>query len=100
MSSKYERIELTFLSIPLSHTLAATATALDRTHNTIHVRRTAPFLVSEDINPELFFASLDQSDVGEHALVLESAGELSCDGSAAVETGEGDQLEDEADLVS
>lgn len=92
--------KLTFLRVSITHTLSGAASTLDGAYNTIHVRRTTPFLVREDINAEFLLAGLDKTDVGEHSLVLEGAGELSRDGGAAVDTGEGNQLKDETRFVS
>jgi hypothetical protein len=92
--------KLTLLSIPLTHTLTAAASTLDSSNDSIHVWRTAPLLVREDIHAEFLLTSLDEADVGEHALVLERAREFGGDGGAGVDSGEGDELEDEAILVS
>lgn len=91
---------LTLLSVPLSHTLAAAAAALDGAHDPIEVRRAAPFLVGENIDPELLLSRLDHAHVGEHAFVLEAAGELRGNGRGRVQPGEGDQLQDESGDVS
>jgi hypothetical protein len=82
------REKLTLLSIPLTHTLTAAASTLDSSDDSIHVWRTAPFLVRKDIHAEFLLTSLDEADVGEHALVLERAGELGGDGGAGVDSGE------------
>lgn len=76
--------KLTLLRVPFTHTLTAAATTLDRSHNTIHVRCSAPLLVRQDVNPELLFARLDLAHVGEHALILEGAREFRCDGGVGV----------------
>lgn len=91
---------LTLLRVSFTHTLSGAASTLDGAYNTIHVRRTAPFLVSEDINAEFLLARLDEADVGEHSVVLEGAGELSRDGGTTVDTSERNQLKDETRFVS
>lgn len=90
--------KLTLLRVPFTHTLAAAATTLDRSHNAIHVRCSAPLLVRQDVNPELLFAGLDLAHVGEHAFILEGAGEFRGDGGVGVQSGKGDQLQDESVL--
>jgi len=97
---KGKRCQLTLLSVTLSHALAATATTLDGAQNTIKVGSTAPFLVGEDIDTQLLLTGLNHAHVGEHALILEGAGEFSGDGSIRMQSGEGDQLEDESRDVS
>lgn len=52
--------------------------------------------MGENIDAQLLLARLNKTDVGEHALVLERAGELGGDGCVAVEAGQGDELEDES----
>lgn len=54
----------------------------------------------EDINAKLLLAGLDETDVGEHSVILEGAGELSRDGGAAVDAGKGNQLKDKTRFVS
>lgn len=49
----------TLLGVTLTHTLAAAASTLDGTQDTIHIRGTTPLLVSENIDAELFLARLD-----------------------------------------
>lgn len=56
--------------------------------------------MGEDIDTQFLLAGLDQAHVGEHALVLESAREFGRDGGIRVQSGEGDQLEDESGDVS
>jgi hypothetical protein len=78
---------LTFLSIPLSHTLIGTGSALDRAQDSIHVRSTTPILVLQDIDAEFLLAALDHLDVCEHAVGFEAAGEFGCDACVGVEAG-------------
>jgi hypothetical protein len=56
--------------------------------------------VREDIHAQLLLTGLNEADVGEHALVLEGAGEFGGDSGAGVDTGEGNELENEAILVN
>lgn len=50
------RTKLTLFRVPLTHTLTAAATALDRSQDTIHIRRTTPLLVRQDIDAEFLLA--------------------------------------------
>lgn len=50
----------------------------------------------EDIHAKLFFARLDESHIGKHALVFEGAREFGGDGGVGMKTGEGDQLENKS----
>lgn len=99
MDSTFQRNsgELTLLSVALAHTLIAAASTLNCTHDAIHVRSTAPLLVGENIHTQLLLARLDQAHVSEHTLILEGARQLSGDGGVGVQTGQGDQLQNEAE---
>ena len=84
------------LSVSLTHTLAPTAPTLYRSQDTIDHTSTAPLLVRQHIAANFLLARLHEVDVGEHALVLEGAGELAGDGRSRVEAGERDELKDES----
>lgn len=75
---------LTLFCVSISHALVTAVAALDGTQDTVHVRRTAPFLVSKDLDSKFLLACLNLAHVGEHALILEGTGKLCCHGSVGV----------------
>lgn len=86
------------LGVAVTHTLGARAAALNSAKDTVNVTGTAPLLVREDITFEVLFAALDKIHVRLHTVRLEVARELSGDGSTGMQTGQGDELQNEAFL--
>jgi hypothetical protein len=93
----FRTAQLTFLSVSLSHTLAAAASTLNSSEDAIHIRGSAPFLVGKDVDSQLLFAGLDEPHIGEHAFIFESAREFGGQRGTRVQPGEGDQLKDKSD---
>lgn len=49
--------------VTFTHTLAATATALNATQNAVQIACTAPFLMCEDVTTKLALTTLDEVDI-------------------------------------
>ena len=61
----------TSFGIALAHALAAAAATLYGTKDAIDVGCTTPFLVSEDIDIQLFLSTLNKLNICKHTLTLE-----------------------------
>lgn len=90
----------TLFGVTLAHALAAAASTLYSTQDAVHVRGTAPLLVSENVDAKLLLTRLNQADVGQHTIILECAGKLGGDGRVCVQTSQRNQLQNKARNVS
>lgn len=84
------------LGVSITHALAARASTLDSSQDAIDVAGATPLLVRQHVALDVLFATLDEVDVGLHALGLEASGQLGGDGGVGVQAGEGDELQHEA----
>ena len=73
---------------------------MDTAQNAIEVTCTAPFLVRQYIAAKFSFTTLNQIDIRQHAISLESLGELITDCGGTVQAGEGDELKYKSANVS
>lgn len=80
------------LSIALAHTLAARASALDGSKDTIDVARSAPFLVRQNLTADVLLPTLDQVDICLHAVGLECSRKLGGDSCVGVQACKGNEL--------
>ena len=90
-------VELT-LRVTVTHTLAAGASTLNGTQDAVNVASSTPLLMRQDINSEILFAALHELDVSLHAVSLEVTSQLAGNGGAAVDTGQGNELQNETFL--